>query len=73
VLVPSGEVLGPTVEVAAGAPVVEIEIGGPAPGSAGAVADADYGDEVVTRPARSVVASGTASAIAYQDSAYQPF
>jgi len=71
--VPTGEVLGPTVEVAEGAPVVEIEVGGPAAGSAGAVAGADYGDDVVSRPARSVVASGTASAVAYQDSAYQPF
>jgi anti-sigma factor RsiW len=73
--VPTGEVIGPTIEVAEGAPVVEIEIGGPAPGSAGAVAsNADYGgDDVVSRPTRSVVASGTASAVAYQDSAYQPF
>jgi anti-sigma factor RsiW len=72
---PSGEVIGPTVEVAEGAPVVEIEIGGPAPGSAAAVAaDSDYGgNDVVSRPTRSVVASGTASAVAYQDSAYQPF
>jgi hypothetical protein len=71
--VPSGEVVGPTVEVAEGAPVVEIEIGGPAAGSPGGIAEADYGDDVVSRPARSVVASGTASAVAYQDSAYQPF
>ena len=72
---PSGEVIGPTVEVAEGAAVVEIEIGGPAPGSAAAVAaDTDYGgNDVVSRPTRSVVASGTASAVAYQDSAYQPF